>query len=328
MIFVTGATGLLGNCIVRELRQRGESIRVLCRPGSEREPLAGLDVEIIQGDLGQPESLADAIVGCDQVIHCGAYIHLGWRNLELSRAINVEATRQLGLLCLKHAVRLVHVSTVDTLLGAFDRKQPISETSTQGVPLVRCPYVVSKTEAEQVIRDMVRESGLDAVIVNPGFMLGPYDWKPSSGRMMLEVNRMLVLAAPPGGCSACDARDVAMAIANALHRGRTGENYILGGENLPYAELWRKMLVVSGRKKRVRTLYAAVKLAGVAIDSFNSLFPVTEGDVNGASIRMGCLNHYYDSSKAVAELGYQRRDLDETLRDAWSWLSQQFIEPS
>ncbi len=325
MIFVTGGTGFLGNCVVRELLHRGEPVRVLCRPTASHECFEGLEVEIVQGDLGDAELLRQAVQGCRAVVHCAAMIHIGWHRMEQSRSINVEGTRRLALTCADQGIRLVHVSTVDTLPAARNAEHPVDELAQHGVQKVPCAYVVTKREAEQVVRELVACGGLDAVILHPGFMLGPYDWKPSSGRMLLEVSRLPVVAAPSGGCSVCDARDVAAGVANAIEMGECGESYILAGENISYQELWSQILRAAGRSRRVFRLGPGVHWFGRAVDIANRLLPIQERDVNGAMIAMGSLQHFYSSNKASQRLSYRTRSVEETLRDAWEWLSQRHI---
>ncbi len=320
MIFVTGGTGLLGNCIVRELCQRNMETRALCRSGTPSRPLDDLPVTQVEGDLNQPQVLDAAIAGCTAVIHCAAMIHIGWQKFDESRRVNVEGTRAIVEACLRHRCRLIYISTVDTLPAACSQAQPIDESGQGGVPNVPCAYVVSKSEAEQLVREACERRGLDAVILHPGFMLGPYDWKPSSGRMFLQVVKALAIAAPWGGCSLCDARQVAKACVNAIELGERGQNYILAGENISYRELWQRMLRIAGQPKHVFMLRKRITWIGAAIDFFYRWLPISEGDVNGASIRMGLLNHYYDSSKAQRTLGYRPQVTDAALAEIWDWL--------
>ncbi len=321
MIFVTGGTGLLGNSIVRELYHRNVPTRVLCRRGTSRTPFEDLPVEVVEGDLDSRDVLDAAMVGCTAVIHCAAMIHIGWHKLAQSRRVNVQGTEHIVEACLKHGKRLIYVSTVDTLPAARSLSQPIDERGQGGVPKTKCAYVTSKIEAEQVVRAAIRTQDLDAVIVQPGFMLGPYDWKPSSGRMFLEVVKAPIVAAPSGGCSVCDARQVASACVTAIESGRRGEAYVLAGENLSYRELWRRMLEVAGRKKRVFRLGPAVKLLGPAMDQVFRWLPINERDINGAALAMGSLYHYYDSAKAQRELNYQSAVTHQSLTEIWEWLS-------
>lgn len=325
---MTGGTGLLGNSVIRELLSRDESVRALCRKGTDHEPFQGLDVEIVEGDLSCADAIEAAIQGCDAAIHCAAQIHLGWRRLDECRKVNVAGTRALVEGCKKHGARLIHVSTVDTLPAAVSKEEPIDESAGAGVAKVPCSYVISKREAEQVVTEAISSEDLDAVILHPGLMMGPYDWKPSSGRMLLEVSKAPVAIAPTGGGSVCDARDVARAIVNAITMASTGENYVLAGENLTYVELWRKILKVTGKRKSVIRMGPVVRVVGKLIDCFTHFAPSWEGDINGASMKMGSLLHYYSSAKAEKCLEYSTRDVDQSLTDAWKWLMSRTTEPA
>ena len=340
MILVTGATGMLGNCVVRELIDRGESVRVLCRPSTSRAAIEGLQVEVHAGDLSSDSIVASAVAGCSAVVHSAALIHIGWQKLAESREVNVAGTQRIIAACRQSGAKLVHVSTVDTLLAANSIDRPINEQDPRpqsfaeaqptvdasqsqwvaiGKPKLPCAYVISKFEAEQSVR-AAAAAGVHAIIVHPGFMLGPFDWKPSSGRMMLEIRKPPLLIAPRGGCSVCDARDVAAAIVNAIDRGQVGESYILAGENLTYQHLWQTMLAEMGLQRKVLVGGPMVVAVGKAIDAANRLCGFREGDVNGAIIGMGNMKHYYDSTRAERELAYLRRPLAETMHDAWEWL--------
>ncbi len=328
MILVTGSTGLLGNTIVRQLVEAGEQVRVFCRPSSDMAPLADLDVEVFKGELHNDEQSRAAVVGCRAVIHCAAMIHLGQTKLEESRAVNVQGTLSLARQCAREGGRFIFVSTINTFDAAQSPDQPLDESNRGGVEMTSCAYVISKREAEAALVELGTESSLDYVIVHPGFMLGPNDWKPSSGRMMLEVVRTPVFAAPPGSCSVCDARDVASAIVAAVDRGGCGEHYLLAGENMPYADLWRHMIRVAGRRRIIYRLKPRVRHVGPVLDSIKKLLRRDEGDVNGTSLAMSCLHHCYVSTKAEKHLGYRRRPLDETLAETWEWLRSHHVEQS
>lgn len=325
MIFVTGGTGLVGNSVIRELLSRGMPVRALCRPGTSKACFEGLDVQIIDGDLSDSKFLCDAIRGCSNVIHCAAMIHVGWTRLDEARKVNVEGTRRIIEACLVNDAKLIYVSTVDTLLTATSVDTPVDEESSHGITNTPCSYVVSKIEAEQWVRESIRDAGLKAVIIQPGFMLGPYDWKPSSGRMMLEVARAPIAFAPAGGCSLCDARDVALGIIAAIDKGRLGHAYILAGENVSYRELWSRMSRTAGREKPVYSPRRVMNAVAKFLDLALSILPLREGDINGAAITMGQLFHCYSSGKAREELGYSNRPSQETLDDAWQWLSKNHV---
>lgn len=324
MIFVTGASGLLGNCVVRELLARDIPVRALWRSGTSRRPIEGLDVQTVQGTLENGDAIMRGVQGCQAVIHCAAMIHLGWTQLDQSRQVNVEGTRRIVEACLVNGAKLIHVSTVDTLPAARSIDEPVDELSESGVPKIPCSYVVSKREAEDVVRCAVDQQQLSAVIVNPGFMLGPYDWKPSSGRVMLGVSRALIPFATRGGCSLCDARDVASAIVNSVDQGQSGQSYILAGKNITYRQLWADILETAGHPRRVFWPYRALTVAGWVFDAVYRLLPIQERSVNGAAIALGQLNNFYSSAKAARELGYRCRPASETLQETWRWLGDHF----
>ncbi len=240
---VTGVTGLVGNNVVRGLLAEGQAVRVLARDGSDARPLAGLDVEIVRGDVRDRQAVERAVCGAERVVHAAADVRIGWTGLQRSRAINVEGARNVALAARTHGARMVHVSSIDALgLAQGDAATDEDTPVAGGVP---CPYVVTKREAEQAVLDLVAE-GLQASIVNPGFMIGPYDWKPSSGRMLLQVARGWGLFAPLGANSYCDVRDVTAGILAAIAHGRPGRRYILAGETLSYFQAWRIFAQVTG----------------------------------------------------------------------------------
>jgi len=282
--------------------------------------LEGLDVEVVEGDLADADLLNRATRGCEAVIHSAAFIHIGWTRLSESRQVNVEGTRHLVEACLSHGLKMVHVSTVDTFPAAASMATPVDELTSAGVSKVPCSYVISKREADEVVRCAVRKHQLRATIIHPGFMLGPFDWKPSSGRLMLGVVKAPLAIAPSGGCSLCDPRDVASAIVKAVDRGREGESYITAGENMTYRELWRRILATAGRKRNVYSPSLVLSLTGWVTDSVVKILALKEGDINGAAIAMGRLFHYYNSAKAQQELDYQVRPWEASLTDAWRWL--------
>jgi dihydroflavonol-4-reductase len=211
---------------------------------------------------------------------------------------------------------MVHVSSVDALaLGS--RAQPADEECPPEGS-VQCPYVVTKREAERALVELIDE-GLDAVIVNPVYMFGPWDWKPSSGRMILEVARGWALLAPPGGNDFADVRDVAGGIVTAAERGQRGRRYILGGEPLSYLEAWRMIADVAGvRGPRRKMLRPGLFIAGRFGDLWGKIRGV-EGDVNSAAIAMARLEHHYSYSRAAAELEYRPRPAREAIEAAWKW---------
>jgi nucleoside-diphosphate-sugar epimerase len=319
LYLVTGATGLVGNNVARLLLARGERVRVLARTTSDPRPLAGLDVEIARGDVRDVESVERAVLGVERVVHAAAYVHIGWTQLEMSRAINVAGTANVAASCRRAGARLVHVSSVDAI-GLLPRGEP-SDEETPVAGGVLCPYVVTKREAEQAVGAEIGR-GLDAVIVNPAFMIGPWDWKPSSGRMLLEVARNRGLVAPLGTNNYCDVRDVADGILAAADRGAVGRRYILGGERLSYFQAWRIFAKVThSLRPSLPAGPMVLRLAGWGGDLWTRLTG-READVNSAATAMSAQARNFVSARAERELGYHARPLGEAAEAAWQWFRE------
>ncbi len=315
---VTGATGLLGNNLVRSLLDQGHQVRVGLRPSSPREPLEGLDVEIVTGQLDDPAFAAELLRDVDGLFHVAAMIWLGKTRQEESHRVNVTGSEVLARQCLESGIRMVHVSSVDAL-AAGTRTRPADEESLDP-PKGRSAYVVSKRLAERQLLKMHEQSGLDVVIVNPGLMLGPWDWKPSTGRMILAVTSHAVPMSPGGIISVCDVRNVAAGAIAAMQQGRAGQRYILAGVNMRYLELWRRIARLVGRRgplARMRRFLATILSIGGDVKT-----SVTgrEGNVNSAGLALGQSLNSYSSDKAQRELGYEVGDVDTALKDAWHWL--------
>ncbi len=315
---VTGATGLLGNNIVRKLLEAGHHVRVGVRKTSNPRPLQGLDVELIHGDLQDPQFARDLVEGTDGLIHAAGVIWFGSTQRDVSMRINVQASVRLASECARLGVRMVHISSTDAL-AAGHPNQPADENCLHPGK-GDSSYVASKRAAESALLEMVPSHQLDLVIVNPGLFFGPYDWHPSSGKMILSVTDGFVPLTPSGGISVGDARHIAQATITALQRGESGHRYILAGENLSYLELWRKMAQLAERKGPWARMGKPMQwLVGTGGDLATRILG-RETHVNSAAIQLGSFWNYYDSSKAIQALDYEPGNLDQTLQDAWHWL--------
>jgi dihydroflavonol-4-reductase len=316
-ILVTGATGFLGNNLVRALLRDQHEITASVRQASDPRPLNGLELDRLSLDLNDAAAVSSAVNQADLVIHAAAMVHIGWTKLDASRQVNVGSTRLLAEAARRQGIRMIHVSSVDTLASS-DGESLVDETQPEPAKPA-CAYVVSKRESELAVLEEV-DRGLDAVIVNPGFMIGPWDWKPSSGKMMLSLKKIPILYfAPGGGCTVVDVRDVADGIVSAIKHGRSGEKYILGGKNVTYLELWQMMAQAMNKRPPVRGMSS--RLAGLVgrLGDFASRFSRQELEVNSASVELGQLFHWYTSQKAETELGYRIGDVENATKDAWDW---------
>lgn len=318
-VLVTGATGQLGNNLVRLLLNRGVSVRVLVRSKGPLAALDGLDVESVVGSVEDADVVAKAIDGVCGVIHSAGCVLLGWRHADLHDRANHLGTRNLAAASRQAGVRMVYVSSVNAL-GVASIEQPGTEewVAGQNPP---CPYVLSKQAGERAVMAEV-ERGLHAVCVYPGFMLGPWDWKPSSGKMLLEVARRFTPFAPVGGFSICDARDVGAGVLAALEKGPAGRKFVLAGHNMSYLDAWNRFAKVSGGS---RTLCRAGPLMRILAGKTGDLigrFTRWEPVVNSAAVKLSDRFHCFSSQRAEEELGYSFRPADESIQDAWQWFVQ------
>lgn len=315
-ILITGATGFLGNTLVRALLKQNHQVLAAIRHSSNLKALDGLDIETVHLNLNDASEVRMALEDVDVVIHCAALIQIGWTKLEQSRKVNVEATAIIAEAARRKKIRMIHVSSVDALgLGS---KEDIADETKLDPPKPACSYVVTKREAESAVV-LELANGLDAVIVNPGFMVGPYDWKPSSGEMMLTLAKTFIFYAPAGGCSVVDVRDVADGIVSAIKHGRSGERYILAGENLSYFDLWTMMANAMNRRTPKKVLPDWIAKTAGKVGDFWSRFLSEEATVNSAATQMGQLNHFYSSEKAKQELGYVIGSVEDAIHDAYDW---------
>jgi dihydroflavonol-4-reductase len=319
LTLVTGATGFVGSAVARALLARGHDVRALVRPGSNRANLADLQLTLAEGDLTDPASLARAVTGCDHVMHVAADYRIWVPDPEAMLRANVEGTRALMLAAQAAGVgRVVYCSSVAALGltedgSPADEATPVSEDKIVGI------YKKSKFRAEQAVLALVRESGLDAVIVNPSAPVGPRDIKPTpTGRMIADAAGGRMPGYLETGLNVVHVDDVAEGHMLALEHGRAGERYILGAENFRLVDLLALIDGVTGRHQRRLKLSRAV-LWPVAL-AFEGLarFGV-DPLVTREHLRMSAKTMFFSHAKAARELGYAPRPARDAVVDAVAW---------
>lgn len=316
---VTGATGFVGSAVARALLRAGHRVRVLARPRGDRRNLAGLPVEIAEGDLADPPSLARAVAGCRYLFHLAADYRLWVRDPAAMFRANVAGTRDLMQAALGAGVeRIVHTSSVATLGlvpdGIADERTPSREEDMIG------PYKRSKFQAEAIVRGLVAERGLPAVIVNPSTPVGPRDVKPTpTGRLIVEAARGRVPGFVDTGLNIVHVEDVAEGHLAAVEMGRVGERYILGGENMTLAEILADVArLVGARPPRLKVPYALAYPAALAAETM-ARTSGREPFVTRDGVRMSRKKMYFTSEKAERELGYRARPAGMAIADAVAW---------
>jgi len=317
-VLVTGATGFVGSNLAAALAARGDEVRVLRRSTSRLEALEGTPVEYIVGDILDPDSLVAAMLDRELVFHVAAMAQYWRSSKETIYRINVQGTRHVVHAALATGVkRVVHTSSV-AALGYPPRDTLADESQAFPAKLNWWPYGHSKYLAELEVGKAV-EQGLPAVIVNPTIVIGPRDVNFVSGSLIRAAARGQLLVVTPGGSNYVHVDDVVAGHLAAAERGRVGERYILGGENLSHWEAAQIIASVTGgpRPRLVLPDWSLPPLARV-IDAFNALSP-RPPLVAGEQILLGGETFYVDNSKAVRELGLPQTPFRQAAGDAYNW---------
>lgn len=323
--FVTGANGFVGANLVRDLIEHGWEVRALVRdqPGIT---LAGLAIDVVRGDLFAPD-LVNAMRGCDAVFHVAAHYSLWRRERETIMRSNVEGTRAILDAAKKAGVRrVVHTSSVAAI--GVKHGAVADETHQSVLAELIGPYKQSKLLAE---REAMRAAagGLDVVVVNPSTPIGPWDAKPTpTGDVIVRFLRGAMPGYVDTGLNLIDVRDVAAGHRLAYERGRSGERYILGNENLSLRELFERLATLTGRPAPRLRLPLAIPLAVAAVDEFVLGRLGRQPRIAFDGVRMAKERMFYDSSKAVRELGLPQHSLTEALSDAVSWFTSHGFSPA
>lgn len=318
---VTGANGFVGSAVMRRLLDEGVRVRVLVRPHSDRRNLEGLDVEIAEGDLRNPASLETALKGCFALYHVAADYRLWTPHPEELYQSNVEGTSNIMHAAGEAGVeRIVYTSSVATL-GLNKDGTPADENTRVSINDMIGHYKRSKFLAEELVRKMVREQRLPVVIVNPSTPIGPRDIRPTpTGRLILDAARGRMPAYVDTGLNLVHVDDVAAGHLAAFHRGRIGERYVLGGENLWLKEILERIARITGRKPpRIRLSQNFVMPIAYFSQAWARLTGGGEPRATVDGVKMSRKLMFFTSARAEQELGYRARPVDEALKDAVDW---------
>ncbi|HPR31152.1 MAG TPA: NAD-dependent epimerase/dehydratase family protein [Prolixibacteraceae bacterium] len=318
-VLVSGANGFLAANVVRELLSRGYRVRGMIRENARLTSLEHIKIEYFSGQITKREDVDRAVEGCSVVIHVAADTSQRYDTAAPLMQVNVTATRYFIEACKKHAVgRFIFVSTGNTIdFGSLEN--PGHEGNPLGKLFRKSGYALSKLMAEEQVVEAVKNDKLSAVIVNPTFMIGPYDSKPSSGRILQMMVPHSLVFIPKGGKNFVDVKAVATAICNAIDRGTPGERYLLAGINLSYREFLA--LVRKGKKTLAVVLPGWLLLSMGAIGSlFRKLGIASELSVNNA--RILCSDDFYTNRKARSELDMPESNIEQAVSEAIEWMKE------
>ena len=318
---VTGAAGHVGGVLVRELIRRGIRPRVLVH--EDRRALAGLELDEARGDVRDLPSLRAAFRGAERVLHLAARISVERADEALVQATNVGGVRNVITACREAGIRrLVHVSSIHAL-SSHPLDRPVDETRPLAEGAGLPPYDRAKSAGEREVRRAVEE-GLDAVIVNPTAVLGPFDFRPSAmGQVFLQLYHRTLPGLVRGTFDWVDVRDVVDGLLAAADRAPAGARYLLGGHRLSVPELAALVERTTGRKRP--RMISPMWLARAAAPFATGWARLTRSRPLYTRESLHALRNHLDvrHDKAERDLGYRPRPLDETVADAFAWFREQ-----
>lgn len=320
--FVTGATGFIGAHLALALLGDGHQVRALVRPGSDRRNIAGAPIELVEGDLDDRGRLAEQMAGCDAVFHVAAHYSLWVKDRDSIYRANVDGTENLLAAARAAGVkRFVHTSSVAAIGVPAPGAIGTEETQTTLEDLVS-DYKKSKYLAEQAARRAARD-GMDVVIVNPSTPVGERDIKPTpTGEIILRFLQGRMPAYVHTGLNLIDVEDVARGHILAWEKGRTGERYILGARNLSLRETLEILAAITGKRAPRIAVPHFIPVTVAFIDEMLLARIGKKPQVSYYAAQMSRKAMYYDSSKAVRELGLPQNPIEKALEKAVRWFEE------
>lgn len=321
--FVTGASGFVGSAVARQLAAQGCGLRLLLRASSRRDNVDGLRAELVTADMKDGPALAKAMKGVRWLFHVAADYRLWARDPEEIVRNNLEGTRAVMHAALAAGVeRVVYTSSVATL-KPHDDGTAVDETSRHTVESAIGAYKRSKLVAERLVERMVADDGLPAVIVNPSTPIGPRDIKPTpTGRVIVEAACGRVPAFVDTGLNLVHVDDVAEGHLLARDKGRIGESYILGGQDVQFRDMVAAIANLAGRRPPTIGLPRGPLFPIAWIAEAVAQITNKEPFITADALKMAKYHMFFSSAKAERELGYHARPWREALADAHAWFRE------
>jgi dihydroflavonol-4-reductase len=322
-ILVTGPDGVLGSNLVRELLARNYKVSVLLEPGKDPITLKDLPITQHHGNILDPNALDGIFQNKKIIFHCAAATSVFPAKNDIVNKVNIEGTQNVINAALKHKVeRVIYVGTANSFGYGSTHEEPGHEENPYKSAKYGLDYMDSKYKAQQLILKAVKEQGLPALIINPTFMIGPYDSRPSSGAMVLAIHNGKVPGYTNGGKNYVAVKDVATAMANAITMGRIGECYIAGNVNLGYKEAFALIAKTINRKAPKRKLSNFVVISyGAANSFFAKIFKYYPGVTKELAI-ISTENHFYSVEKARKELQLPQTPIEVAVQECFEWFKE------
>ena len=319
-ILVTGATGFIGSALVQKLVNTPDEVSILVRKSSDLTSLTDVlnKVNLVYGDIADRASLDSALKGIDLVYHSAGLTYMGDKKNELLYKINVDGTHNILEASAAAGVkRVIHVSSITAVGIAFD-KIPLNESSEWNFHAITLEYARTKHLSEIEVAKAVKQ-GLDCVIVNPAFVFGAGDINFNAGRIIKDIYNRKLPFYPLGGVCVVDVEIVAETIMTAMEKGKTGERYIIGGENVSYKQLADTISRITGAPKVLFPLpFWMAKILRSLLDMYKNKNRVSKL-FNLSMFRVASEFLYYDSTKASRELNMRSEPHENSIRKAYEW---------
>lgn len=322
-VFVTGPDGLLGNHVIRELLNRSYKVVAMVQSGRQPAGLDNLSIDIVNGDITNKEDVIKLSEGCDYFIHIAAITDLWPTKGEKYYRVNVTGTAHAIEAALKNRIkRFIHIGSASSF-GSGNKHQPGVEDMVSANAGYGLDYVESKRIAQELVLNAVKERQLQGIVLCPTFMIGAYDSKPSSGAMLIAVAKNKLPFVANGGKNWVAARNVATAVCNALEKGRIGESYILGGQNVTYLEMVQTIAAVIKCGSPSKTVIPdfLVKTAGLASTLQSKLFRTTP-KISYPMAQIACSKQFYSPAKAIAELELPQDPIENAIEESYLWFKE------
>ncbi|HEY0741543.1 MAG TPA: NAD-dependent epimerase/dehydratase family protein [Chryseosolibacter sp.] len=318
-VLITGANGLLGANVAHTLFRAGEQVVLFVRPNADLSSIADLPCEVIFGDIQDADAVWRAVQQVDAVVHAASTTDMTPQPFAYYESININGTKNVtNALLASPGKRLIYVSTANTFAPG-SKALPGNELNGFSFFDFNSGYINSKYIAQQIVLESVERHGLDAVVVNPTFMLGAYDAKPSSGKIILFGIRPGITWCPPGGKNFVSVRDVANGIHAALYEGKKGQCYLLTGENLSYKEFFRMLHDTTGSSSRLVVIPKPLMIVGGMIGSAMNALNLRKVSFNLTNVRLLSVENYYSGIKAQTEFRLRLTPVKVAIAEALEW---------
>ena len=321
-VFVTGADGMLGSSVCRALIKQNYQVKAFCLSDKLQKNLADLAVEVEYGNILNKASIEKGMQGCDYVIHVAASTAMWPRRNSMVRDVNITGTiNVMEAAKVHHIKRMIHIGTANSFKhGSI--QNPGDEIGDYDASRYKMDYMDSKFEIQNLLLDEYKKSGFPILIINPTYMIGPFDALPSSGKMIIGIYKNKIPGYTMGGKNFVCSQDVATAAVNALSMGRPGECYIAGNKNLTYKDFFIKVNKVIGKKFELKEIPSWLVLAFGGMNSLIARMIGKKPEISYGLADIARVGMYFTAEKARKELAMPQTPIEEGIKQCIDWFKK------